>query len=408
MQSSLPVAVVGAGPYGLSLASHLSPLGVPYRIFGRPMDTWASHMPRGMFLKSEGMASNLWDPGEEYTLRRYCEDVRLPYRDNGWPVPVDDLVGYALWFQRELVPKVEEEQVEELDVATGPGGSRRELVLRLSGGETVRARNVVLATGAGSFAHVPASLRTLPDELVTHTWDLPDARRFAGSRVLVVGGGQSALESAALLAEAGATVQLVVRKPQVAWNPIPSLGPQSLPFRLRNPLSGLGLGWKLWFCSNLPSLFPSLPESRRLRAVRSILGPAGAWWLRERVEGTFPVLLACRIDSSGVTDDGVRLDVVGADGVLTHLEADHVVAATGYRVSVPKIAFWGPGVRTSLASSFGFPVLSRNFESSVPGLYLTGLAAALRFGPVMRFLFGARFTARHLASHLASPRRAAR
>jgi cation diffusion facilitator CzcD-associated flavoprotein CzcO len=396
MSSILPVAIVGAGPYGLSLAAHLDAHGVPFRIFGRPMDTWASHMPRGMFLKSEGMASDLWDPDRRYTLRRWCEQSNLAYGDYGHPIPLDDLVGYGLWFQQELVPKVEEELVEEVESRPG------ELSLRLGGGEVVRARTVVMAIGCGAFAHVPASLRSLPAELVTHTWDLPDLATFTGTRVLVVGGGQSALESAALLAEEGATVHVLVRKPQLAWNPFPSDEQPTRWSRVRHPVSGLGSGWKLWLCANRPTAFTALPERTRLQAVRTILGPAGGWWLRNRVEGRLQVTLGHHIRSARATGDGVVVEAADGSGSEVQLEADHVVAATGYRVSVHDAGLWGPRLQQSLVAARGYPELSRTFGSSVPGLYFVGLAAALRFGPVMRFLYGAGFTADHLARHLAS------
>lgn len=58
------VAIIGAGPYGLSIAAHLRAYGIPFRIFGAPLDSWRRHMPVGMMLKSDGFASSLSAPDD--------------------------------------------------------------------------------------------------------------------------------------------------------------------------------------------------------------------------------------------------------------------------------------------------------------------------------------------------------
>jgi cation diffusion facilitator CzcD-associated flavoprotein CzcO len=83
------VAIIGAGPYGLSLAAHLRARGVDFRIFGKPMQTWLEHMPKGMRLKSEGFASSLYDPDSKFTLAAYCKERGLAYADTGMPIPLE-------------------------------------------------------------------------------------------------------------------------------------------------------------------------------------------------------------------------------------------------------------------------------------------------------------------------------
>ncbi len=91
MTEIVDVAIIGAGPYGLSIAAHLAGRGVDFRIFGSPMHTWRTSMPEGMVLKSEGNASDLYDPDGEMTLARYCADRGLPYKDLGFPIPLVDV-----------------------------------------------------------------------------------------------------------------------------------------------------------------------------------------------------------------------------------------------------------------------------------------------------------------------------
>src|SRR6201987_879233 len=97
------VAIVGAGPYGLSLAAHLAAQNIAFRIFGPAMDTWRSAMPAGMYLKSEGFASSLSDPGKTFTLAHYSTANGIPYADTGLPVPLKVFNDYCVEFQRRFV-----------------------------------------------------------------------------------------------------------------------------------------------------------------------------------------------------------------------------------------------------------------------------------------------------------------
>ena len=386
------VAIIGAGPYGVSVAAHLRSAGIDFRIFGKPMQRWRYQMPAGMFLKSEARASNLSDPAGNYTLARYCADNRLPYRDIDDPVPLALFSEYALWFQRSLVPNIEEVTVTELDASAG------EFTLVLSDGSRMRASHVVVATGLDHAAFVPTILSSLPVELVSHSTSHHDLGRFRAKDVTVIGGGQSALETAALLREQGATVRLLVRKPYLKWNGIPRTGLRSTYQRLRYPGSGLGEGLRLWFYANAPMLFRRLPRQIRSERARLELGPSGAWWLRDRILGHVEILLdqtICSADASGS-----QALLTQRDGQSADIATDHVIAATGYKFDLRRLPFLGRDLKTMVRTSEQQPVLGSGFESSVRGLYFTGLASAPSFGPAMRFLHGTDYTARSVCHQI--------
>ncbi len=145
----LETAIVGAGPYGLSIAAHFRRRGIPFRIFGRPMDSWLNHMPKGMMLKSDGFASDIYDPEKAFTLRQFCAERGIQYADTGVPVQLDTFSTYGLAFRDRMVPELEDKLVANIDRA--PGG----FALRLEDGETFQARKVVLAVGITHFEHVP-------------------------------------------------------------------------------------------------------------------------------------------------------------------------------------------------------------------------------------------------------------
>jgi thioredoxin reductase len=397
----LEIAIIGAGPYGLSIAAHFRSHGIRFRIFGRPMDSWLAHMPKGMMLKSEGFASNIYDPENTFTLQHFCAERAIEYSDTGIPVRLETFAAYGLAFRERMVPELEDRLVDSLERL--PDGFR----LRLDDGETVIARRVVLAVGITHFEHLPAELAHLPAEYLTHSARHHDLESFRGRNVVVIGGGASATDLAGLLHDTDAQVQLVARRTSLRFHGKPSVGKsRSLWQRIRHPQSGLGPGVRSRFYADAPNLFHHLPESVRLRTVQNHLGPSGGWFAKEKVVGRVPLLLGYTVQRAEIQDSKVRLHLRGVDGNEREILTEHIIAATGYKVDLERLAFVDAGIRSKFTTVNGTPVLSSTFESSVPGLYFVGIAAANSFGPLMRFAFGAGFAARTLTqTMLKSPNR---
>jgi cation diffusion facilitator CzcD-associated flavoprotein CzcO len=393
MNDTVDVAVVGAGPYGLSLAAHLRAAGVRYRQFGLPMNQWQSAMPRGMYLKSQGFASNLSDPQGTHTLKAFCRETGQIYADYGEPVPLETFIAYGRWFQEHQAPGVEELLVT--DVAR----DGRDYELTLQDGERVHAHRVVIAAGVEHFPRVPRAFTTVPAHLVSHSAEHTELGAFAGRDVVVIGAGQSALETAALLHEGSAKVQLIARRSRISWNGLPLLPDRPLYRRIREPEAGLGSGLSTWFYSTQPGLFRRLPASTRAFRARTALGPAGAWWLRDRVEGRFPIHLGQRLDWAQAEGDRVRIGLWG-EGRAHDLTADHVVCATGYPPDLARFSFLDANLRAQLRTLDRTPQVGWDYQSSVPGLFFIGPAVAPTFGPVMRFVYGADHAVRQVTQSL--------
>jgi thioredoxin reductase len=390
MNDSLADAlIIGAGPYGLSTAAHLRGHGLDVRVIGTPMRFWDRNMPRGMFLKSEPFASNLGAPiaGARFT------DLHPGWR-SGRPIPIDTFVGYGRWFAGHLVPFTEDAEVLSVERAHG------RYDVTLSTGEVARARTVVVAIGVGPFAHTPATLATLPPELGTHSVAHRDLDRFEGQEVAVIGAGQSALETAALLADAGAHPQVIARTERLAWNSVPVPSPSPVNRLLRGPHSGLGRGYRTWVWSEHPWATRLLPDATRRHLVRTTLGPAGAWWLRDRLDHRVEVLTGRIVVAAQEKGGKALLTSVGSQGDRWEHKVDHVISATGYVPELDRVTVLAPELRARVRTKLRTPVLGAHFQSSVPGLYFAGLAAAASFGPVMRFVHGADFTARRIAAHI--------
>ena len=391
----LSTAIIGAGPYGLSIAAHFRRSGVPFRIFGRPMASWLAHMPKGMMLKSDGFASDIYDPEKAFTLRQFCSEQGIEYADAGVPVRLDTFSAYGLAFRDRMVPELEDKLVVSVERVTGG------FLLRLEDGETFQARRVVLAVGITHFEYVPQNLAHLPAQFLSHSARHREVEPFRGHNVVVIGGGASALDLAGLLHESGADVQLVSRREELKFHSRPTGRPRSQWQQIRHPQSGLGPGMRSRFFADAPGLFYYLPERLRLEAVRRSLGPSGGWFIRDKVVGKVPLHLGCTPQGAEVKDGRVHLSVQAADGSKREIVTEHIIAATGYRVDLERLKFLNPEIRSQVKTVAGSPVLSSTFESSMPGLYFAGVAAANSFGPVMRFAFGAGFAARTLTRALA-------
>lgn len=395
MTEEIGVAVIGAGPYGLSIGAHLLGRGIDCRVFGQPMSTWQNRMPKGMHLKSDGFASTLSDPKDEFTLERYCADHDIDYADLGTPVALETFVNYGLAFQQRYVPDLDQRSVASVRLAP------RGFLLELEDGTEFTARRVVIAVGITNFGYVPDMLSDLPPELCSHSSSYGDLDHFAGRKVAVLGAGSSALDIAALLHKAGATTQLIARVDEVKFH---NKGALSRPLgeRIRWPISGIGPGWKSRFFTDAAPVFHRLPAEKRIALVASKYGPVGCWFTRDEVIGKVELFEGCNVMSAKASDRDVHLEIRRSNGDITELDCDHLIAATGYSIDLKRVKVIAPELSARITTAGNTPVLSSHFESSVPGLFFVGALAANSFGPMLRFAFGDRFVARRLSRHLAT------
>jgi FAD-dependent urate hydroxylase len=392
--------IVGAGPYGLSIAAHLRAAGVPYEQLGAPLESWRTYMPEGMLLKSERFASNLWDPQRRYALRNFLSDRGLPWQPVGSPLSLALFLEYADWFRKHAV--AEPRNVRLVRLRRLPTG----FALQLADGSAFTSRRVVLATGHMAYRVIPKELAALHEPLALHSACIGDVKRYAGRDVCIIGAGQSALETAAILHENGAHVQLLVRRGRLEWNP-PSK-PRPLLQRILEPDAGVASGWKSWAISELPRVFRwRFSPERRHWIVARAYGPSGSWWLRKRINDRVEVHCDTQVVSATASGDRPRLTVQSPSGTR-EITTDHVIAATGYRVDIDRLDYLEPALAKDIAREVaGIPALGADLQSSVPGLYFCGISSSPVFGPIMRFMYGAKHAAPILTRSLRATRRTA-
>jgi FAD-dependent urate hydroxylase len=385
--SDCNVTIIGAGPYGLAIAAHLRAAGVETRVFGEPMSFWEKQMPVGMCLRSNLGASHIADPKQELTLDEYC---RQSGSQISKPIPLKLFTDYGRWYQQRAVPHVEQRQVVNIDIGN-PGFN-----ITLENGEEVRTRRVIIATGISHFATRPDVFSGLPGALASHSSEHNDLRKFQGKRVAVIGAGQSALESGALLQEAGAEVEVIARRSALNW------------VGLHPKLHHLGFISKMMYSDRdvgpagisrlvaMPHVFRRFPRQFQNRTAYRAIRPAVAGWLRPRLQN-LPITLGHKVVSAQAKNSHLQLKLDDQ----SERAVDHALLATGFRVDVSRHPFFSPLLLKNVKTVDGYPVLRAGLESSIPGLHFAGKPAAWSFGPILGFVSGAQFASQELVRHIA-------
>jgi len=265
-------------------------------------------------------------------------------------------------------------------------------------GSSFTSRKVVLATGYTAYRQVPEQLAHLSDEHFTHSSDHADFTRFRGRKVAVIGGNSSAIETATLLHEEGAHVQLIARKPSTNYAPV-EIPQRSVARSLLEPFSGIGSGRQGLLWSDLPWICRHSVRRFKITMAKKWLGIDMGKSIKQRF-AKVSQLLGYHVVSVDKINDGVAIVIKDSKGNEQQVQADHIIAATGYTPDVHRLTFLGSEILGQLHLNGTVPALSLHFESSVPGLYFVGAASADSFGSIMRFVTGAEFTSQRILRHL--------
>jgi cation diffusion facilitator CzcD-associated flavoprotein CzcO len=384
MNRDTDLLIIGAGPFGLAMAAYAQDHSIDYLLVGRAMDSWRSHMPQRMLLRSR--CDWHLDPCEQYTIDRFLASRGLS-REEVEPLNRDFYLEYVDWFQRQrgLVPIPE--LVQRLDAAAGG------FQATLQDGSLIQANRVLLAIGFAYFPHLPADLiARLPTGRYSHTCELVTFDHLRAKRCLIIGGRQSAFEWTALLAEAGAAAVHVSHR-----HPTPRFA--NSEWAEINQMMARFVDEPGWYRALAGG--EQADVQRKFAQAKVKLEP----WLWPRVDKENVTLwpetqmVSCRETDHG--DLHVRLDSGDT------LSVDHVILATGYRVDMAQVPFLAAGnLLPRLAMNDGFPKLDDQFQTSVPGLFITSLPATRDFGPFFGFTVAVNASAKLIGRAVSSTRRA--
>eukprot|EP01098_Paradermamoeba_levis_P015614 TRINITY_DN8021_c0_g1_i1.p1 TRINITY_DN8021_c0_g1~~TRINITY_DN8021_c0_g1_i1.p1 ORF type:complete len:384 (-),score=-47.21 TRINITY_DN8021_c0_g1_i1:188-1339(-) len=373
MNHSTRTLIVGAGPFGLGLAAYLQRRGYDYQLVGKPMEFWKQHMPQGMLLRSN--ANWYIDPDHQWTIEAFLT-LHYPRWLPTTPISREQYIAYVDWFRQQAAIPVTPAYVQRLLQ------DERSFTAELTNGHTIQAQNVVLATGFQHFAFYPDKLTAiLPAGRFQHTCDAVNMDAYRGKRILLVGGRQSAFESAALLREAGA---------------------QHIHISYRHETPRFEVADWSWVetivehMAGQPDWFRSL-SSEQQEYYRYKLWAEGRLkvepWLEKRICQP-EVSLHPRTEVVSVSQQADHSLRIGLS-CGKQIDLDDVLLATGYQVNVTRLPFLSASIQKALTTQSGYPLLDLQFQSSVPGLYFSSFAAGQSFGPFFGFTVGVR-TAAHL------------
>lgn len=358
----LDLIIIGAGPFGISLAAHAQASGLSYKLLGYPMDFWKNQMPQNMFIRTPHDFVSLSDPNDAYTIHRFAEETG---EEAVTPLPRTVFVKYAMWFAEkagvEFTPQLAA-FVEKKDGA---------FHVTTEAGDTLQARNAVIATGVEHYRYIPDLLQNLPSHLYSHTSGYTSFAAFQGKSVAVIGSGQSAWEAAGLLHMEGAKPELLYRRAAANYS-----GSYEEEIALRD----------------LGNDFYDLPLAEKQDNWGQSPGSV-AHFLRPYVEGKVPETGNVTLAQLEATEDGrVRLHLSNGEERIV----DHVISASGFHINLDKVPFLSDAFKAGIEREAGypqFPKLDRHFQAGVPGLYFAGPLSSHSHGPTFRFILGLKKTA---------------
>jgi FAD-dependent urate hydroxylase len=390
MQGAVDVAIVGAGPYGLSLAAHLRARGVKYRICGEAMRFWRD-MPVGINLKSFAFATNVYVPERGHTFPDWCRQHGL---EDFEPCTMQSFAAYGMEIRERFVPEIEEV------LATNIASNGKEFEVTLANNDSIRARRVVVCTGLSNLKRLPENLQDLGPDLLRHTADISDYSAYRQKKVAIIGAGASAIEAGALVNEAGGAAEIFVRGQFVFFH---GRTPKERPLwrKIKEPASVLGVSRRSWMLQHVPALVHFMPKERRVRFAKGYLGPAAPWWIKDRVVGKVPIHLQHEVVRAEPVQGGLRISVRDQSNNLRSEDFDCIIAGTGFALEAKRLPFLDRGLLEQIRCTENAPDLNLKFESSVRGLHFLGPLSYMSFGPLFRFACGAGYTARTLARYFA-------
>lgn len=395
------VVIIGAGPYGLSAAAHLRSVGIEPHVIGRPLSFWKDNMPGKMLLRSKCEASSIDAPQKHLSIEGFQRVARRKFPD---PLPIEDFIEYGNWFQKQVAPNIERRLVRNISHNNDSFG------VTLEGGEKLRAHSVVLALGIGFFLTKPPEFAGISTELAPHSSEVSDLTKFRGRRVAVLGKGQSALEYAAILRENGAEVVIITRASKLAYRPFAwrknlfrmlTSGPL-LPFsHMVFPPTDLG-NIKTARVMADPEKFRRQTPEVQAQLLKDCARPVGAYWLEPRLQGV-QLRTSVTVNSVEVSADRLKLSLNDGSKELI----DRVVLATGYKIDISRYDILDDVLLQDIQQTpDGYPVLQTSLETSVPGLFMTGVVGERILGPTLRFVTGTNNAGPRLAAALAGKRKA--
>lgn len=372
--------IIGAGPFGLALAAHAKSLGIDCIIAGNPMEFWRKNMPEGMLLRS----TCDWhlDTNNEHTIDRFLETQSQTCKD-AEPLSLQFYLNYTQWFIQQKQLNISSLYITRLDQ-----NSDNSFTAVTNDGTSIHAKYVVSAVGLTYFKHIPGEVTAcLPSGSYEHTCDMVNMELMKNKRVLIIGGRQSAFEWAALLHEAGAAqVHVSHRHASPEFKTSDWSWVNELCYKLDDD--------SLWF-RNSPQEEQDAIAKKLWNEGRLKLEP----WLKDRIQQEniqlwpHTQVVAC----NKLADQSLEVRFDNNETIIV----DNMILATGYKVNVSNIPFFAQGnILAILAVKDGFPVLDGHFQTSIPGLFITGIPASKDFGPFFGFTIATRTSAKIIGSAL--------
>lgn len=369
------IMIIGAGPYGISLAYELWERNIPFVIVGKPFDLWFNHTLDTMSIRSDRHTSEIYTRKNVFNLTSFIK--RYDPKKAGSIIRKRLPCQLFRAYLKEVLDKLPFDILEhKVNYVSKEGGL---FTSELDNGQVISSESVVIATGITHHKIMPKPLAALEHSHVLHSWDVQEYDQWTNKKILVIGGGQSGAECVQHLADNN-QIFWVMRRSPIFY---------SEPINLPKPIFKAVL--------YLSPYFYYLPASLKSK------------WGHKFVETTITPDMKEVMDHPNVQTmyhdaEQLGIEALGKKVYVNKLEQtfDGVVAATGYRYDVKYLLFLGEDLQQSIAAEDGVPLINFNFETSVKDLYMVGGMAEPAYGPAQRFMMGSRHVTLRLGKVLQS------
>jgi len=376
MNIKTDLLIIGAGPFGLSMAAYAKHHNLDFLIVGKTMEFWKNNMPDGMYLRS-GIDWHI-DPVEEHTFYNFLESQNGKPADTN-PISLNLYLQYTEWFRRGKGIDPINSYVTKLDNSKE---NNYPFKAYMDNGSVIESKATVIAIGFGYFKYIPEELSSdIPDDKFSHTCDLVNFSNLKSKSCLIIGGRQSAFEWASLISKAEANKIYVAHRhktpefKQSDWlwvTPIVEEMADNSEYYVK-----------------LSKEEKEVINNRFWKEGRLKLEP---WLAGIKYDKKINIYPESKIASISINDRGL-IQVLLDRG--DRFEVDHIIFATGYKVDISRVPFLSSGnVLENIEKNNGYPKLKTGMQSSVPGLYFTSFPATQDYGAFFGFTVSCRASAK--------------
>ncbi len=372
------VAIIGAGPYGLSYAAYCQALGIEYILFGVWMDLWVSKISPDSILRSHIALSCPASPAGQSIINDWSnENIAMKNGDgSNNRFSTQQFLSFMRYFTK--LNKINEAKglISSINKQAG------RFLITTNAGMEQEFTDVVIATGlTGMRNYIDADLNVQSDYLI-YSDEISKMTSLEKEHVIIIGSGQSAAESAVIALKQGAHQITFINR---------GLEQKYAAVHTANSAE------KRRDLFELQYVLPLLDDDKRYSKMQGLLPPSMEPEYEALFTGNPKINWYFDFNISMITRKAEKICVVSDQATVA---GDVIIACTGFKMHSKKLPFSLMLDCPLDVNNKGLPIIDKKGRTSVAGFYVTGGLSFLRYGPQANFIFGTEVITKALIADL--------